>query len=55
MSNAIAALGIFPHYSFDLGALYGSGKEVVVYSLLCNHVPLNGWLMGANEYETHPI
>jgi len=79
ISNAIAALGIFPHYSFDLGALYGSvdgqklgvsrptvkarhsvkyfgsGKGVVAYSLLCNHVPLNGWLMGANEYEAHHV
>ena len=68
-SNAIAALPIFPHYSFDLDTLYGAvdgqkfgverptvkarasrkyfgrGKGVVAYTLLCNHVPLNGYLM----------
>jgi TnpA family transposase len=79
ISNAIASLHIFPHYSFDLGALYGSvdgqkfsvnrptvkarhsrkyfgrGKGVVAYTLLCNHVPLHGWLIGAHEFEAHHV
>lgn len=79
ISNAIAALPIFPHYSFDLDALYGAvdgqkfsvqrptvkarysrkyfgrGKGVVAYTLLCNHAPLNGYLIGANEYEGHHV
>ena len=66
ISNGIAGLPIFPHYSFDVDALYGGvdgqkfgverptvkarhsrkyfgrGKGVVAYTLLCNHVPLNG-------------
>ncbi len=79
VSNAIAALPIFPSYSFDLDALYGAvdgqkfgverptvkarssrkyfgrGKGVVAYTLLCNHVPLNGYLIGAHEYEGHHV
>jgi TnpA family transposase len=79
ISSAIAALPIFPHYSFDLNALYGAvdgqkfgierptvkarysrkyfgrGKGVVAYTLLCNHVPLNGYLIGAHEYEGHHV
>ena len=79
ISNAIAALPIFPHYSFDLNTLYGAvdgqklgverptvkarssrkyfgrGKGVVAYTLLCNHVPLNGYLIGAHEYEAHHV
>ncbi|MGA8054551.1 MAG: Tn3 family transposase [Burkholderiales bacterium] len=79
ISNAIASLPIFPHYSFDLEALYGAvdgqkfgverptvkarysrkyfgrGKGVVAYTLLCNHVPLQGWLIGAHEYEAHHV
>ena len=79
ISNAIAALPIFPYYSFDLDALYGAvdgqkfgverptvkarysrkyfgrGKGVVAYTLLCNHVPLNGYLIGAHEYEAHHV
>ena len=79
ISNAIAGLSIFPHYSFDLEALYGAvdgqkfgverptvkarhsrkyfgrGKGVVAYTLLCNHVPLQGWLIGAHEYEAHHV
>ncbi len=79
ISNAIAGLPIFPHYSFDLDALYGAvdgqkfgverptvkarysrkyfgrGKGVVAYTLLCNHVPLQGWLIGAHEYEAHHV
>jgi TnpA family transposase len=77
ISNAIADLSIFPHYSFDLGVLYGAvdgqklgvehptikarhsrkhfgkGKGVVAYTMLCNHVPVNGGLIGAHEYEAH--
>lgn len=79
ISNAIAHLPIFPHYSFDLGVLYGSvdgqkfgverptvkarysrkyfgrGKGVVAYTLLCNHVPLQGWVIGAHEFEGHHV
>jgi TnpA family transposase len=79
VSNGIAVLPIFPHYSFDLDALYGSvdgqkfgverpiikarysrkyfgrGKGVVAYTLLCNHVPLQGWLIGAHEFEAHHV
>jgi TnpA family transposase len=79
ISNGIADLPIFPHYSFDLDALYGSvdgqkfgverptvkarysrkyfgrGKGVVAYTLLCNHVPLQGWLIGAHELEAHHV
>ena len=79
ISNAIAELPIFPHYSFDLETLYGAvdgqkfgverptakarhsrkyfgrGKGVVAYTLLCNHVPLQGWLVGAHEFEAHHV
>jgi Tn3 transposase DDE domain len=79
ISNAIAALPIFPHYSFDLDTLYGAvdgqkfgverptvkarysrkyfgrGKGVVAYTLLCNHVPLNSYLLGAHDYEGHHV
>lgn len=79
ISNGIAALPIFPHYSFELGALYGSvdgqkfgvesptakarysrkyfgrGKGVVAYTLLCNHVPLQSWLIGTHEFEAHYV
>ncbi len=79
ISNAIAALPIFPHYSFDLDTLYGGvdgqkfgverptvkarssrkyfgrGKGVVAYTLLCNHVPLNSYLIGTHEYEAHHV
>jgi TnpA family transposase len=77
ISNAIAGLSIFPHYSFDLGVLYGAvdgqklgverptikarnsrkyfgrGKGVVAYTMLCNHVPVNGGLIGAHQFEAH--
>lgn len=79
VSNAIAQLPIFPHYSFDLKTLYGAvdgqkfgverptakarysrkyfgrGKGVVAYTLLCNHVPLQGWLIGTHELEAHHV
>lgn len=79
ISNAIAALPIFPYYSFDLDVLYGAvdgqkfsverptvkarysrkyfgrGKGVVAYTLLCNHIPLNGYLIGAHDYEAHHV
>lgn len=79
ISIAIAALPIFPHYSFDLDTLYGAvdgqkfgverptvkarysrkyfgrGKGVVAYTLLCNHVPLHGYLIGAHDYEGHHV
>ncbi|CAH2802365.1 MAG: Transposase [uncultured Caballeronia sp.] len=34
---------------------FGRGKGVVAYTLLCNHVPLNGYLIGAHEYEGHHV
>jgi TnpA family transposase len=79
ISNGIAALPIFPHYSFDLNTLHGSvdgqkfgverstvkarhsrkyfgrGKGVVAYTLLCNHIPLQGWIIGAHEFEAHHV
>jgi TnpA family transposase len=79
ISNAIAELPIFPHYSFDLETLYasvdgqkfgvarpttkarhsrkyfGRGKGMVAYTLLCNHVPLQGWLIGAHAFEAHHV
>jgi TnpA family transposase len=79
ISNAIADLPIFPHYSFDQETLYGAvdgqkfgverptakarhsrkyfgrGKGVVAYTLLCNHVPLQSTLIGAQEYEAHHV
>lgn len=79
ISNGIAALPIFPHYSFGLNTLYGSvdgqklgverptvkarhsrkyfgrGMGVVAYTLLCNHVPLQSWIIGAHEFEAHYV
>ena len=79
ISNATAALPIFPHYSFDLDVLHGAvdgqkfgverptvkarysrksfgrGKGVVAYTLLCNHVPLNGYLISTQDYEAHHV
>lgn len=34
---------------------FGLGKGVVAYTLLCNHIPLNGYLIGAHEYEAHHV
>ena len=34
---------------------FGRGKGVVAYTLLCNHVPLNGYLIGAHDYEGHHV
>jgi TnpA family transposase len=34
---------------------FGRGKGVVAYTLLCNHVPLNGALIGAHEFEAHHV
>jgi len=34
---------------------FGRGKGVAAYSLLCNHVPLNSYLIGAHEYEGHHV
>jgi hypothetical protein len=34
---------------------FGHGKGVVAYTLLCNHVPLQGWLIGAHEFEAHHV
>lgn len=34
---------------------FGRGKGVVAYTLLCNHVPINGDLMGAHDYEGHHV
>lgn len=34
---------------------FGRGKGVVAYTLLCNHVPLQSWLIGAHEFEAHHV
>ena len=34
---------------------FGKGKGVVAYTLICNHVPIQGWLIGAHEYEGHYV
>jgi TnpA family transposase len=34
---------------------FGRGKGVVAYTLLCNRVPLQGWLIGAHEFEAHHV
>jgi hypothetical protein len=34
---------------------FGRGKGVVAYTLLCNHVSLQGWLIGAHELEAHHV
>ena len=34
---------------------FGRGKGVVAYTLLCHHVPLQGWLIGAHELEAHHV
>jgi TnpA family transposase len=34
---------------------FGRGKGVVAYTLLCNHIPLQGWLIGAHEFEAHYV
>ncbi len=79
ISNGVAGLPIFPHYSFEVDVLYGGvdgrklgmerptvkarysrkyfgrGKGVVAYTLLCNPVPLQGWLIGTHEFEAHHV
>ncbi|CAD5736026.1 transposase [Escherichia coli] len=32
---------------------FGRGKGLVAYSLLCNHIPINGYLIDSNDYEGH--
>lgn len=34
---------------------FGRGKGVVAYTLLCNHVPLQGWVIGAHYFEAHHV
>lgn len=34
---------------------FGRGKGLVAYTLLCNHIPINGYLIGTNEYEGHHV
>ncbi len=34
---------------------FGKGTGVVAYTLLCNHIPLQGYLIGAHEYEAHHV
>jgi TnpA family transposase len=34
---------------------FGRGKGIVAYTLLCNHIPINGYLIGAHEYEGHHV
>jgi TnpA family transposase len=32
---------------------FGKGKGVVAYSLLCNHIPLQVYLLGSNDHESY--
>ncbi len=34
---------------------FGRGKGIVAYTLLCNHIPIHGYLIGAHEYEAHHV
>ncbi len=34
---------------------FGRGKGMVAYTLLCNHIPINGYLIGTNDYEAHHV
>jgi len=34
---------------------FGRGKGVVAYTLLCNHIPLQSWLIGAHDFEGHHV
>lgn len=34
---------------------FGRGKGVVAYTLLCNQVPLQSWLIGAHEFEAQHV
>lgn len=34
---------------------FGRGKGLVAYTLLCNHIPINGYLIGTNDYEGHHV
>lgn len=34
---------------------FGRGKGVVAYTLLCNYIPLNSYLIGAHDYEAHHV
>ncbi len=77
ITNDIAQMPIFTHYSFDPEVLYGAvdgqkfeaetptiksrhgkkyfgkGKGVVAYTLLCNHIPLQAEIIGANDHESY--
>lgn len=41
--------------SDDQSPYFKLGKGVVAYTLLCDHIPLNGYLIGAHEYEAHHV
>jgi TnpA family transposase len=34
---------------------FGRGKGVVAYTLLCNHVQINSYIIGAHDYEAHHV
>lgn len=34
---------------------FGRGKGMVAYTLLCNHIPIYGYLIGTNDYEGHHV
>ncbi|MGF1804291.1 Tn3 family transposase, partial [Aliivibrio sifiae] len=34
---------------------FGRGKGVAAYTLLCNHIPLNGCLISNHDYEAHHV
>jgi hypothetical protein len=34
---------------------FGLKKGVVAYTLIANHVPINAWIIGAHEHESHYV
>lgn len=34
---------------------FGRDKGIVAYTLLCNHIPINGYLIGTNDYKGHHV
>jgi TnpA family transposase len=34
---------------------FGCGTGVVAYTLLCNHISLQGWIIGTHEFEAHHV
>ncbi len=34
---------------------FSRGKGMLAYTLLCNHIPTYGYLIGTNDYEGHHV